>query len=353
MTTYHDPINLLRDYTTSNKKIDLVGGKLYFNNLEIPMNHETAWKSPHSNKQYSIGSIWFFLQNHQIEFKEYAKGCTKNQIEMVSRPDKSEILAYFQGEIEHSNCIDEEVRPSTLVKKVIEENKVNNREALERPLCTKESILQTPSTSYKYLITYCKENMKQSKRQRESTSFSLIQEILNGPDKSPEYLPRPIIIVPTTANPGGLCLLNAVQFLEKGNFIDSSQLEGQHISGPLQFTHKLKGRLITFEVYDQILSFTKSHWRRTVAVLVQGPRYQFKDWPLSQDLITLFQTFRGFYINYGDSPIEENVKKWNVRTLQISRNKRHLDKTVQHEFWDELEKFLFSVRFKGNKGKID
>jgi hypothetical protein len=67
----------------------------------------------------------------------------------------------------------------------------------------------------------------------------------------------------------------------------------------------------------------------------------------------LFQTFRGFYINYGDSPIEENVKKWNVRTLQISRNKRHLDKTVQHEFWDELEKFLFSVRFKGNKGKID
>jgi hypothetical protein len=286
-----------------------------------------------------------------MDFKEYAKGCQRTGVDLVSRPDKDEILAYFQGHIESSSYIVEELRPGTLVKKVIEENKGSNREALERPLCTKESILQTPSTSYKYLISYCKENMKQTKRQRDVSAVSLIQEILSGPDKSPEYLPRPIIIVPTTANTGGLCLLNAIQFLEKGNFIDSTHLEGQHLTGPLQFTRKVRGRLVTFEVYDQILSFTKAHWRRTVAVIVQGPRYQFKDWPLSSNLITLFQTFRGFYINYQDSPIDENVKKWNVRALQISRNKRHLDKTVQHEFWDELEKFLFSVRFKGNKGK--
>ena len=347
MTSYHDPISLLKDYVSSAKKIDLVGGKLYFNNLEIPLTHLTAWKPKQSGKQYSIGSLWFFLQNHQLNKGEYARASSKAGVEMVSIPDRTEVLAFFTGEKDSTDSIDEELRPSTLIRKVIEENKGTNREALERPLCTKESILQTPSTSYKYLLAYCKDNFKQAKRQREVSSVSLIEEILNGPDKHPEHLPRPIIIVPSSAVQGGICLLNALEFFDKGNFVDSTQLEGMHLTGPLLFTRKLKGKLITFEVFDQILSFSKSHWRRTVAVFVQGPRYQFKDWPLAKDLITLFHSFRGFYINYQDSPIDENVKKWNVKILQLSRNKRHLDKTIQHDFWSELEKFMFSVRFKG------
>jgi hypothetical protein len=49
-------------------------------------------------------------------------------------------------------------------------------------------------------------------------------------------------------------------------------------------------------------------------------------------------------MKYNDVPVEENVRRWNVKILEVHRHKRHLDKTVQKEFWAEVEKFLFSVR---------
>ncbi|OMJ96369.1 hypothetical protein SteCoe_120 [Stentor coeruleus] len=348
MSTHHDPISLLKDYMSNSKKIDSVGGKLYFNNLEIPLTHLTAWKPKQSGKQYSIGSLWFFLQNSGLNKGDYARAASKAGagVEMVSIPDRSEVLAYFQGGKDTTDCIDEELRASTLIEKVAEETKNASREALERPLCTKESLLQTPSVSYKYLLTYCKDNLKHKKRQREISATSLLEEILSGPDNHPEHQPRPIIIVPSAGTPGGICYANALEFLEKGNYVDPNNVTGIMPSGPLCFNKKIKGRMITFEVYDQTLGFSKAHWRRAVAVFVQGPRYQFKDWPLANDLITLFLTMRGFYLNYQDSPIEENVKKLYVKILQISRNKRHLDKTIQHEFWCDLEKFIFSPRYK-------
>jgi RNA pol II accessory factor, Cdc73 family, C-terminal/Paf1 complex subunit CDC73 N-terminal len=346
MSTFHDPISLLKEYISSSKKIDSVGGKLYFSNLEIPLNHLTAWKPKQSGKQYSIGSLWFFLQNHQLNKGDYARASSKAGVEMVSIPDRAEILAYFTGEKDTTDSIDEELRSSTLIEKIAEETKNSAKEALERPLCTKESILQTPNTSYKYLLSYCKDNLKNNKRQRETSTVSLLEEIMSGPDKHPDNQPRPIIIVPSNLTPGGICYNNSVEFLEKGNYIDPTLVTGNLPSGPLLFNKKIRGKVVTFEVYDQTLSFTKAHWRRTVAVFVQGPRYQFKDWPWSNDLITLFLAVRGFYMNYQDSPIDENIKKWYVKILQISRNKRHLDKTIQHEFWTELEKFIFSPRYK-------
>lgn len=42
MASFQDPILLLKDYITNNKKIDFVGGKLYFGNLEVPLSHPTA-----------------------------------------------------------------------------------------------------------------------------------------------------------------------------------------------------------------------------------------------------------------------------------------------------------------------
>ena len=323
-----------------------MGGKLYFSNLEIPLNHLTAWKPKQSGKQYSIGSLWFFLQNSQLNKGDYARAIGKAGVEMVSIPDRAEILGYFTGEKDTTDSIDEELRSSTLIEKIVEETKNASREALERPLCTKESILQTPSTSYKYLLAYCKDNLKNNKRQREVSTCSLLEEIINGPEKYPEHQPRPIIIVPSTPSPGGISYNNALEFFEKGNYVDPQLASAANPSGPIMFNRKIRGKAVTFEIYDQTFSFSKAHWRRTVAVFVQGPRYQFKDWPLANDLITLFLTVRGFYMNYQDSPIDENVKKLYVKILQISRNKRHLDRTIQHEFWSELERFIFSARFK-------
>ena len=48
---------------------------------------------------------------------------------------------------------------------------------------------------------------------------------------------------------------------------------------------------------------------------------------------------RGFYIKYSDEKPHPNVLKWDVCILDISRNRRHLDSTTHHRFWEELDKW--------------
>lgn len=38
--------------------------------------------------------------------------------------------------------------------------------------------------------------------------------------------------------------------------------------------------------------------------------------------------------------IPEAVQKWNVKALQIQRNKRHQDISVMNDFWADLDNFL-------------
>lgn len=350
MATSYDPLSLLRDYVTNSKKIDCVGGNLYFGNVKINLQHPTAWKPKTSGKQYSIGSLWFFLQNREADIRTYVKDCTKLGLEIVSRPDYNEIVSYFTGEIETSDAIDEELRMSTLIERTKPEEtktakKAIIREVLERPLATKESVLQAPGCSFKYLLNYCKDAFKEGKkRQRETASLSLIEEIAQTAHHTSDAQPHPIILVPGISLAGNISIHNARSFLEHGEYVDVTQNRELAPPQPLLITKKLRKRQITFEVYDQTLSFTKRHWRCVVAVFVQGPSYQFKDWPLAKDLVSLFSNVRGFYMKYNDVPVEENVKRWNVKILEVHRHKRHLDKTVQKEFWAEVEKFLFSVR---------
>jgi len=350
MATYHDPISLLRDYTINDKKIDCVGKNLYFGNLEVNLSHPTAWKPKHSGKQYTIGALWLFLKNKDNkDIRSYIKECSKSGVEIVSRPDYQEIISYFTGQSDTAESIDEELRMNTLIEKLKsdetkEEHKSSVREVLERPLCTKESILQTPNANFAYLIDYCKNFIKEKRKRETSSTKTVLEEVLGLAQAHRDQPPHPIIIVPSNPIPGNLSLQNAKEFLEKGNYHEVTSV--QPIQQPVYLSRNVRGKKVTFEIYDSIMGFTKKHWRRVVAVFVQGPRYQFKDWPSGNDLVNLFLTFKGFYLKYQDVPMEDNVKRWNVKVMQIHRNKRHFDKTVQHEFWAELDKFLFSSRHK-------
>lgn len=55
---------------------------------------------------------------------------------------------------------------------------------------------------------------------------------------------------------------------------------------------------------------------------------------------------RAFYLKYKDMPAHDNISKWNVKVLQINRDKRYLDYEVQAEFWQDLEHFLATPRVK-------
>lgn len=125
---------------------------------------------------------------------------------------------------------------------------------------------------------------------------------------------HPIIIVPTSLHPGSLCLGNAQQFLEKGSYLEDAKERPQ----PVSLKRKINGREITFDVYDSVIGFSDSKWRRVVAVICSGNDWQFKGWkPLQgsgSDLNKkeLFARVRGYYLSYADTKVPALVETWNI-----------------------------------------
>lgn len=108
----------------------------------------------------------------------------------------------------------------------------------------------------------------------------------------------------------------------------------------------IKNQVINFEIRDNVRKFSKSDWKRVVAVFVQGNDWEFNDWPKSESRITIFLKVKGYHLKYSDSPLNDNIKQWNVKVLEINRNKRHLDGAVQNDFWNDLESFLQLPRYR-------
>lgn len=58
-----DPLELLRMSIIHAKKIKQRGKYLEFNkDTNFALKTPTAWQSPHTNKQYTLGAIWAFLE---------------------------------------------------------------------------------------------------------------------------------------------------------------------------------------------------------------------------------------------------------------------------------------------------
>lgn len=153
---------------------------------------------------------------------------------------------------------------------------------------------------------------------------------------------KPIIIVPASYYQGNLCLGNALDFLQRGQYVP---VQAQESGGKMEVSHVLCGETVAFEVMDNVLSFDAKQWARVVAVFVNGHDWQFKDWP-TKKMVELFLRFRGYFLHFQDqTALPEIIGKWNIKTLTLQRNKRHQDVTVMNEFWTDLEAFMRKERF--------
>ena len=79
-------------------------------------------------------------------------------------------------------------------------------------------------------------------------------------------------------------------------------------------------------------------------MFVQGDDWEFKDWPKNETVTSILQKVKGFYLKFQDMPPNNNTKKWNVKVLEIWRNKRYCDVSIQNEFWSLLSEFLNQPR---------
>jgi parafibromin len=157
-------------------------------------------------------------------------------------------------------------------------------------------------------------------------------------------------VVPTSLQPGSLCLGNVSSFLEQGEYKETSR----ELQQPVQVKRKIMNKEITFDVYDSVQNFSDSKWKRLVAVVCSGHEWQFKGWKPMQgsgsDLSKreLFARVRGYYMGFSDQKPPAQVQLWNVLKLQLPRNQRHHDVNEMTKFWLDLEQFMKREKFKGS-----
>ena len=387
-----DPLDYLRKNIQQNKNIKRDGDNLIFEDgVKLPLNNSTALMCQSSSlkeKHYTLGSLWLFLKFKET-LKDYIKESQKQKIDLVESSDREKIIDFFLKDMDNIDILDNEIRPKTLItlgkkkkgdnldlflkdKNNPEEAKkkekylymMKQEELKDKNLCimdyiyshekkslNRNSLMKPPENnlSFEHLLSITKKIFTSEgglKEQEEAKSF-LDELIENNEGLGTSKL---IIVVPSSFTEGNLCEKNAKAFLHDGKYInlnspeeDENDLINEDASDN-NFFYKIQGKDLLFEICSNVRRFNKSDWKRVVAVFVQGDDWEFSDWPRSENPSTILQKVKGYYMKYNNNPTNKNIKNWNVQILEISRNKRHFDVSIQNKFWSSLSEFLSAPR---------
>ena len=387
-----DPLDYLRKNIQQNKNIIREGDNLIFEDgVKLPLSSQTALKSQSTSRKdehYSLGSLWLFLKFKE-DLKEYIRETQKQKIEFIEAIDRDKIINYFIKDIDNVDILDNEIRSKTLItlgkkkkdnldlfykdksnpeetkKKEKYYNMIKQQELKDYNLCimdyiyshekkslNRNSLMKPPenSLSFEHLLNMTKKIFTSEgglKEQEEAKSF--LDELIENNEGL--GICKLIIVVPHTFSEGNLCEKNAKAFLHDGKYININSLEGDEENELVtddtsdnNFYYKIQGKDLLFEICSNVRKFKKNDWKRVVAVFVQGDDWEFSDWPRSENPSTILQKVKGYYMKYNTNPTNKNIKKWNVQTLEISRNKRHFDVSIQNKFWSSLSEFLSAPR---------
>ena len=222
----------------------------------------------------------------------------------------------------------------------------------EKKSLNRNSLMKPPenSLSFEHLLNMTKKlftSEKGLKEQEEAKSF--LDELIQNNEGL--GISKLIIIVPSDFSEGNLCEKNAKAFLYNGRYINLNSIESEEENELIiednsdnNFSYRIQGKDLNFEICSNVRRFNKNDWKRVVAVFVQGDDWEFKDWPKNETVSTILQKVKGYFLKYEDTPTNKNVKNWNVQILEISRNKRHFDVSIQNKFWNTLSDFLSAPR---------
>lgn len=156
----------------------------------------------------------------------------------------------------------------------------------------------------------------------------------------------PIIIIPSSPN-SLITMYNAKEILQDLRFIttEEKRSSGSQRENEILLQRRKDGNLtVPYRVIDQPSKLTPQDWSRVVAVFVLGPAWQFKGWPWDGNPVEIFSKIAAFHLRYDEMKLDGNVSRWAVTVLNISRNKRHLDRACLMNFWEQLDKYM--IKFK-------
>jgi hypothetical protein len=84
-----DPLLILKEHIQQNKKVDRQGAYLLFSDgLKLRLDLPTACIQSQSNKQYTLGSLYYYLKHRSDPLATYIKEIQKERIDTVAGMDK-------------------------------------------------------------------------------------------------------------------------------------------------------------------------------------------------------------------------------------------------------------------------
>lgn len=153
----------------------------------------------------------------------------------------------------------------------------------------------------------------------------------------------PIIIIPSANNTSLITMYNAKDILQDMKFVTSEEKRAigcKKETDILLQRRKEGGLTVPYRLIDNPQKLSSSDWERVVAVFVMGPAWQFKGWPYDGNPVEIFSKICGFHIKYDEMRTDPNVSRWAVTVIQLSREKRHLDRAALMMFWEHLDKHM-------------
>lgn len=149
----------------------------------------------------------------------------------------------------------------------------------------------------------------------------------------------PIIIIPATTT-SLINIYNATTILQDLTYTDGKPGARPRENEILIQRKRADGTHAAYKIIDNPVKLDDYDWNRVVAVFVQGPAWQFKGWPWGGSPVEIFSRIKAFHLKWDEQKLDDNVAKWNVHILELSRSKRHLDKANLLKFWSSLDAFM-------------
>uniref|UniRef100_A0A8D1PAX2 Parafibromin n=1 Tax=Sus scrofa TaxID=9823 RepID=A0A8D1PAX2_PIG len=397
-----DVLSVLRQYNIQKKEIVVKGDEVIFGEFSWPKNVKTnyvVWgtgKEGQPREYYTLDSILFLLNNVHLSHPVYVRRAATENIPVVRRPDRKDLLGYLNGEASTSASIDRSapleigLQRSTQVKRAADEvlaeakkpriESLSEAMSVEKIAAIKAKIMAKKRSTIKTDLDDDITALKQrsfvdaevdvtrdivSRERVWRTRTTILQSTgkegasarkTQTPAAQPVPRPgsrTPIIIIPA-ATTSLITMLNAKDLLQDLKFVPSDEKKKQGCQRENEtLIQRRKDQMqpggtaisvtVPYRVVDQPLKLMPQDWDRVVAVFVQGPAWQFKGWPwLLPDgsPVDIFAKIKAFHLKYDEVRLDPNVQKWDVTVLELSYHKRHLDRPVFLRFWETLDRYM-------------